>query len=160
MLHVFVVLAAILMVSATVAATYWPEILSWAHESLFPWIERNIPSITEKVRDAFVAADEVVVPVRRTIRNAWNKLREYLLKQTAEIKRKSSSAWVRRVTSWVIKVLETGESVPATVVTEEILTTDELPDDIRREWLHRGKAEAEINVTKLRDEELELGMST
>ncbi len=61
----------------------------------------------------------------------------------------------KRVKSWIIKVLKSGNKVPKKVVVEEevVVSWDELPTDIRAEWLRREKIQIEIDVTKSRDQE-------
>ena len=150
------VIAGALGVSATFALIFWVQILGWAEDSLFPWIKNNIPSIESAVRKAFSALDNQAVAIRKIIRKAWKKLRKFLLKQVVKLERKSSNKWIRRVTSWVIKVLESGEKVPVKVETEEKVNWDELPEDVRKEFLSKGKSESEIDVTKNRDDEMDM----
>ena len=150
------VIAGALGVSATFALIFWDQILGWAEDSLFPWIKNNIPSIESAVRKAFSALDNQAVYNRNIIRKAWKKLRKFLLKQVVKLERKSSNKWIRRVTSWVIKVLESGEKVPVKVETEEKVNWDELPEDVRKEFLSKGKSESEIDVTKNRDDEMDM----
>ena len=150
------VIAGALGVSATFALIFWDQILGWAEDSLFPWIKNNIPSIESAVRKAFSALDKKAVDTRKIIRKAWKKLRKFLLKQVVTLERKSSNKWIRRVTSWVIKVLESGEKVPVKVETEEKVNWDELPEDVRKEFLSKGKSESEIDVTKNRDDEMDM----
>ncbi len=142
--------------AAVVAAlTYWHKILDWAEKSLFPWITRNLPWLENQVRFAFSAVDGVAVPIRAGVKQAWNKLRDYLLKQTAELQRKSSSQWIVRITSWVVKVLESGKTIPAKLEVKEIVVDwDELPEDIRSAYLRRQHEHAEFNITQMRDREL------
>ncbi|MDJ0518989.1 MAG: hypothetical protein QNJ74_22945 [Trichodesmium sp. MO_231.B1] len=107
--------AALGLVSAVAVVMFWKQILKWAEDSLFPWIKTNIPSIESAVREAFSAVDNKVVAIRNIIRQAWRKLREYLLKQVIKFKRKSSGEWVMQATSWVIKNLESGDKVPVKI---------------------------------------------
>ena len=150
------VITGALGVAATFALIFWEQILGWAQDSLFPWIKNNIPSIESAVRKAFSALDNQAVDTRKIIRKAWKKLRKFLLKQVVTLERKSSNKWIRRVTSWVIKVLESGEKVPVKVETEEKVNWDELPEDVRKEFLSKGKSESEIDVTKNRDDEMDM----
>ena len=146
--------AALGLVSAVAVVMFWKQILKWAEESLFPWIKTNIPSIESAVREAFSALDNKAVAIRNIIRQAWKKLREYLLKQVITFQRQSSGEWVRQATSWVIKNLESGDKVPARVTVEEEIDWQVLPPDVRAEWLKRQKNEAQINLTEYRDREI------
>ncbi|GGA18112.1 hypothetical protein [Okeania sp. KiyG1] len=142
-------------VSIVLALAFWYQILDWAQDSLFPWVKRNIPLIEGVVKEAFIAVDKVATPIRKTIRQAWEKLRDFLLKQVVKIEIKSSSELIKRVTSWVIKVLESGKKVPVKVETEEEVNWDELPEEVRKEFLSKGESETEIDVTEIRDDEID-----
>ena len=146
--------AALGLVSAVAVVMFWKQILKWAEDSLFPWIQTNIPSIESAVREAFSAVDNKVVAIRNIIGQAWRKLREYLLKQVITFQRQSSGEWVMQATSWVIKNLESGDKVPVKITVEEEKDWDELPPDVRAEWLKRQKSEAQINLTEHRDREI------
>ncbi|NEP77866.1 MAG: hypothetical protein F6K17_16165 [Okeania sp. SIO3C4] len=142
------------VVALAVVATFWKQILKWAEDSLFRWIKTNIPWIESEVREAFSALDNFIVTTRNLIRKAWEKLREYLLKQVTTFERQLSGEWEKEVTSWIIKVLESGEKVPVKIVVKEVVPWDELPPDVRAEWLKREKSEVEIDVTEYRDREI------
>jgi hypothetical protein len=141
---------------ATVAAAIalWPQIRAWSEEAVFPWLERNLPDVVPHVRTAFAAMDNAVTSVRRNIKQAWNCLREHLLHQLVILERSSSFQWIRRVTSWMVKVLSNGQRVPVQIVTETAFATDDLPAEVRSEWLRQGRGRHEIKATELRDREM------
>ncbi len=157
-----ITLAIIFGIAAAVAVVaLWHKILDWAEKSLFPWLEEHFPSILPYVRDAFFFIDDkVMVHIRNAVRKAWEKLRTILLKMVTWIHRKTSWAWVRTTTSWIIKKLTPKPEVTK-VTTEEEVNWDELPPDVREEFLRKGKPEYEVNVTELRDKEIqEMELST
>lgn len=149
------IIAVIGAIAAAVALIFWHKILGWAENSLFPWLKKNIPSIEDQIRWAFAKVDNVATPIRLAVKEAWSKLRKYLLKQTIVLKRQSSSKWIVRVTSWMVKRLESGETVPVKQETEETKSWDELPEDVREAFLRQEKENAELNVTDTRDRELQ-----
>ncbi|NES78499.1 MULTISPECIES: hypothetical protein [Okeania] len=140
-------------VAVAVVARFWKQILKWAEDSLFPWIKTNIPWIESEVRQVFSAVDNVAVATRNIFRKAWEKLREYLLKLVIKLERKSSGEWKKRVTSWKIKI-ESGQKVPVRTETEEVVDWEDLPQDVREEWLKQEKSKVEIDVTEYRDREI------
>ncbi|NES06838.1 MAG: hypothetical protein F6K22_30900 [Okeania sp. SIO2F4] len=142
------------VVAVAVVGIFWEQIIMWAEDSLFPWIKTNIPWIESEVREAFSAVDNVVVTIRNLIRKAWKKLREYLLNQVITFERQSSGEWEKKITSWIIKVLESGEKVPVKIVTEEVVPWDIVPSDVRAEFLRLDKSKAEIDVTEYRDRQI------
>jgi hypothetical protein len=137
-----------------VAVTLWDHVREWCVASLFPWIEHHLPWLAPHVRQAYAALDNAVVSVRRAVRQAWETLRAYLLHQVVELRRRTSSEWVCRVTSWVIKTLESGERKPVKIVTEEACHWDTLPADLRAQGLKHGVDHREAITTELRDLEL------
>lgn len=149
-------LIAALGILAAVAITYWHRILQWAYDSLFPWFHTHLPFMEEAVRTAFEQADKVAVPVRRAVKEAWKKVRDYLIKLVVNFQRRNASVWVKEVTSWVIRGLETDRPMPVKLTTTEDVSWEDVPEDIRAEFLQREKRSATIDVTEIRDQELEM----
>jgi hypothetical protein len=157
------ILLACTMLGCATAIAFWNQILYSAGTTLFPWIKENLPELEFYVRHAFAAVDKIITPIRNNIKalqrfteikEAWEMLRQYLLKVLVQFERKSSGKWVKRITYWVIRNLKFKQI--ARVVVEEIVDFDSLPDDVRKEWLKRGNINHDIDVTQLRDRELDL----
>lgn len=139
-------------VAALVVIKFWGEVLNWAEKSFFPWVQSHIPEMLELTRKAFAFVDEhVAVPLRRATKAAWDLLRKQLLKMTVAFQKNSDSQWSRRTTTWVIEKL--GDRVVKKTVSEEELVWDDLPADIREQWI-RTSEEKEVDVTKVRDKVL------
>jgi hypothetical protein len=162
-MEIFVqVLLAVLFVGAAAALIFWNQILYWADRALFPWIKENFSSELEyKVRNAFAALDKFVTPIRNNIKaleklteikEAWEMLRESLLKVLVQFEQKTPIEWVKRITYWAIRNLKSKQVVRT--VGEEIVHVDSLPDDVRKEWLNRGNTTQDVDVTQLRDREM------
>lgn len=151
------ILAALFLVGTAVALTFWNRILQWASDIVFPWVEKNMPWAIEDLRLAFDAVDKIATPLRRAVKQAWGNLRNYLLKQVMNFSRKKSAlnsyAWVRKTTTWMIKVLDSGEKVPVKVETSLTVEWEDVPDDVREEFLRRAKQKT-VDVTEIRDKEL------
>lgn len=142
-------------VAIVVIIALWHNILDWAKSSLFPWIEKNLPTIVDAVKDAFTWVDNnVAVPIRRLVKAAWNKLRNYLLKMVTRFDRKTQSTWVKQATSWVIEVLDSPKPTVKKVETVEEVNWDDLPADVKNAWLKNNQSSRELNVTEARDQEL------
>lgn len=140
---------------AALAVGFWNQILRWANDIILPWIEKNMPWATKDVRHALDAMDKIATPLRRTVKQAWQNMRNYLLQQVVTFSRKTDSyEWVKKTTTWLIKVLESGEKVPVKVETTATVTWDEVPGDVREEFLRRNKQKT-VDVTKIRDKEME-----
>ncbi|MGD9971610.1 MAG: hypothetical protein AB7S77_00960 [Desulfatirhabdiaceae bacterium] len=150
----------LLSMVATVAITFWNQIMDWSGKVLFPWLDQNFKEISHLVKDAFIWFDNnVAVPVRQIIKQAWRELREHLLKLAVQFERESTSEWVRRWSGYIIKKLESGKLAPVKFEAEEVVSWDELPPDVRQEWLKKGMPNQALNVTELRDKQVEMDMT-
>lgn len=150
--------AAIGLIGVAVAAVIalWHKIIDWAQDSLFPWLEKNLPSVLSIVKDAFAWVDDkVAVPVRRVIKKAWEALRKYLLKTVIQLERLNASKWERRITSFVVEVLTPQTPTVKKVETVEEVSWDDLPDDVRSAWMKSEQQSQNMDVTAIRDQQLE-----
>lgn len=137
------------------ALVLWPQILDFVRHSLTPWIDRHLPFLSDFVRDAFSALDQVATRLRTAIKNAWRKIRPFLLKSLITFSRYTSSVWLKIATSFLIKILESGQRQPVKVTTQETCSWDEIPDDVRESFLRSNRDSFEENVTAQRDTEME-----
>jgi hypothetical protein len=128
---------------------FWEKVTYWAKESFFPFVKKHLPGILEYVQKAFTWIDNVVVSIRRGIKAAWQKVRQYLLKMAMYFEKKSSNKWVRKTTSYIIKTLES-KQVTKHVVEEEI-NWDDLSPDIRKAWMKNTENNIEIDYTAEKD---------
>lgn len=153
---VIIIITTLLPISVGAALIFWNRVLQWAFDSLFPWVDVNIPNLASIVREAFAILDNIGAPTRRSVKQSWEKVRQYLLKQTLQFQKQSSDTWVRRVTSWLIPFLHSSDSFPK--VNQRIETVDvdfyDLPDDVRQAFIRREEKMTELDTTKTRDEEL------
>lgn len=155
---VIAIITALLTISVGAALILWKQVLQWALDSLFPWVEVNIPTIAPIVREAFSVLDKIGTPTRITVKKSWEKVRRYLLKQVLQFEKKSSDTWVRRVISLLVTVLDSNEPVRKAkqVTTEKDVDfyDEEMPEDVRQAFIRRGETITEFDVTKMQDEEL------
>ena len=143
------IIGAILLVGVAVAATFWRTIISWAHDSLFPWVEKNVPSLLGVLKTAFVLLDKVAVAVRVTAKEAWQRLKAILIKQVLKFVRVDGT-WHRVFESWMTSKEDENKAIRIT--TEEAVVWEELPDDVREALVRR--AELNVDVTALREQEI------
>jgi hypothetical protein len=148
------VIFGIATVVITALVAMWGKVLEWSQNSLFPWLNENLPNIEQSIRDAFVKLDKAIVAIRQSAKMAWKKLREYLLKTTAHFERKSSNEWTRKITSFVIEKLDKTKPIIKKVETVEEINWDDLPADLRSEWMKTANQNIDIDVTKSRDDEI------
>ncbi|MBH8577069.1 hypothetical protein I8752_29625 [Nostocaceae cyanobacterium CENA369] len=132
---------------------FWEKVTDWARQSFFPFVEKHLPEILEYVEKAFTWIDNVVVSIRRGIKAAWNKVRQYLLKMAMHFEKTSSSKWVRKTTSYIIKTLES-KTVTKQEVEEEI-NWDDLPLDVRKSWMKSKENNFDIDYTAEKDKNVD-----
>lgn len=149
-------------VAAAALAATWTKIIRWAFDSFLPWIEQNIPELAPHVRTAFVIVDKVASPVLAAVKSSWWQVRKSLLKQVVDIERTFNGQWVVRVTSWLRLQLDRfgTEPVVKRVVTEQIISHEDLPQEVREQLLLSGTASHQVDVTAIRDRELNLDLET
>jgi hypothetical protein len=123
-------ITAIITVTTGVALLFWHRLLDWAMSSLLPWCDDNLPTLAPIVRGAFAVLDKAGVPTRRAVKQSWQKVREYLLKQVVQLERQSSGTWIQRVDYF------------------------DLPEEVREEYIRKERKSTEFDITKMRDEEL------
>jgi hypothetical protein len=140
--------------TAAVTIVFWHQILGWAESNLFPWFDRHLPTVSPYVRSAFSSLDNVITSIRRTIKEAWQKVREFLLKQVVKLRRKTSSTWVQETTSYVLETSGYSKPVVKEVRTETEVSYDDLPADVREQYLRRNQTSYEKDVTAIRDQEM------
>jgi hypothetical protein len=161
----FVEVAIILGIAAiagtAAAIIYWNKLVSWAFNSLFPWVDKNIPELSEFVRNAFVRLDRIAASIRVSVKAAWQRVRQTLLQQVAEFEQLTRNTWLLRITSWVKVKLSALDPEPVVkrVQTEQVISYDELPPQVREQLLRQGKTTHRIDVTEARDTEIALAMS-
>ncbi|MUG92024.1 hypothetical protein F7734_05935 [Scytonema sp. UIC 10036] len=146
-----------LALAATATVVFWHRILEWGEKNVFPWFERHLPTIAPYVRKAFSRIDNVVTSVRRTVKEAWNKVSQYLLKQVVELNRQTSNTWVQQVTSWVIENSGYNNKPPVKEIrTEQEVSWDDLPEDVRKTFLRQQQSSFQKDVTEIRKQEMVL----
>lgn len=145
-------LIAALFVTGAGALVFWNRIRHMAETSLLPWVEQNIPQVSELVRKAYIAVDNVVAPIRAEAKRAWSHLRQHLLQQLVEFRRDASGEWTVAVTSWLIERVKPDQ--PLKITTTQQISIDEVPAEARKAWLDRRQATHSVDVTELRDQEL------
>ncbi len=145
-------LVAAVMVGVVVA--YWPKIMAWARDSLLPWADEHLPEFSGVIRQAFQDFDNAAVEVRQAIRSAWRRLRNVLLKETAEFVRLFNDRWAVEITSWLAN-RQNAEKPVVRVITQQTLSWDELPQDIRAQLIREDVAGESLDVVAARDKLVE-----
>jgi hypothetical protein len=142
-------------VAITILVAIWGKVLEWSQNSLFPWVKENLPNLEQSIRDAFVQVDKAVVAIRQIAKMAWKKLREYLLKMVAYFERKSSSEWTKKITSFIVEKIDKAQPVIKKVETVEEINWDDLPADVRSQWMKTANQNINIDVTKEQDNDID-----
>lgn len=144
--------------AAAVTVTFWHQILDWGQKSLFPWFDKHLPTVSPYLKEAFSRVDKVATHVRRIVKEAWDKVSQYLLKQVVELSRQTTSnTWIQQVTSWVIEASGyNNEPIVKQITTEAKVDLDDLPPDVREAYIKRQESSFKKDVTEIRKQELKL----
>lgn len=152
--------ASVIIIAGAAAIIFWPKIIKWAEGNLFPWVRENMPWLEQVVRDAYSFVDKFATPAHAIVKEKWQELRQYLLRQVEMFEQQSDFTWMLETTAWVRQSLE--ELDPEKVVVEEIRSRrsveyHDLPAEVREAALRKGITTHEIDFTRARD--LELGLT-
>lgn len=128
----------------------WPQILDWAQKTAVPFLAKIHPKLGELATETLVMANKVVGAARRTLKQAWQKLRNVLLSVVEEFIKVDSSTFRRITTAYA--AAEDSTQVNRRIEEEE-LSYDDLPQEIQEELIRRGKV-APIDVTKKQDSDI------
>lgn len=129
--------------AAALSIVMWPTIFNWATDTLLPWFRRNIPSLSTFVEQGFVFLNNLVGAARKAAIQAFGKARPHILKVLVSIERNSNSEFIRKVSSYVRKSLESNEVVLHQ--TTEVIDFDDLPSDLQASFL-RGTIPEPVDV--------------
>lgn len=152
MIPLVLVVAPMVGAALTALAVYfWPTLMGWAREHLLPWVDRVVPALATDVRMAFQNLDKISVELRRAVRAAWQRLRRVLLSEVATFVRLFNDKWAVRITSFLRNV-EDAEKPVVKIVTEQPLSYDDLPDEIRAKVLAGGLEKTTLDIVEGRDQ--------
>ena len=157
----------------------------WIQKNFSPDLERKVRYAFAEIEKVATPIHRNIRALTKLteIKKAWEMLREYLLKVLVEFDLNARHEWVKRITYWVIRYLKSKQEAPVLkvdvvdfdslqirtpesnkpevvrMVAEEIVSVDSLPPDVRQEWLKRGQTTHNVDITQVRDRQLELAMT-
>lgn len=124
-------------VAAVALTTFWDELRSWASTRLADAVGDLLgEEARELLLDLVVAADDAVSAVRRAGRALWARIQDTLLRATVAVERSTDNRYVRKLTTWLKKTVQGQERVYRVVYEEEVPWED-LPADVREQFIHR-----------------------
>ncbi|WP_432932391.1 hypothetical protein ACQPZZ_14625 [Microbispora sp. CA-135349] len=132
---------------------FWPRISLWAHNHLLPWVDRNLPMFAHDIRLVFGEAERLASAARAVIKDAWQRIRSFLLSQVVEFLRvPGSDKWIVRITSY-LKQPEGGDKrfVRRISESEEALSWEDLPPHVRSHLLREGVDDVLVDMVDVHD---------
>jgi hypothetical protein len=147
----------VVIIAGAAAIIFWPKIIKWAESNLFPWVKEHMPGLEQVVRDAYSVIDKFAAPAHAIIKDKWQQLRQYLLRQVEKFEQQSDHTWQLETTAWVRKTL--ADLNPDDIEVEEIRSVrpvawEDLPVEVREAVLRKGVTTYEIDFTEARDAEI------
>lgn len=150
------IVASILDVLIEVAFALWVEIVNWVSVSLLTWIQSDLGDlITESVRAALFTLGAVTLAAYGAIKVAWDELRQFLIEALVEFEQMSTTVWIKRFTSTLLKILESGQPVLIKREVEEELDWDYLPPEVRSAWWNSAQKSHKVDFIEVRDKEIQ-----
>ena len=152
-LFIPVLIALIAVGSSAAAVVFWNKVIKWATEHVFPWVDSRLPALSETVRVAFATIDKIAAPAYKVIRDAWQELRERLVRLVVVFERAVDGNWARDISSYFV----TPEEPDRVQRVRDVQYVDwsEIPKEVRAAWVQRQQGRYEIDVTELRDAEMD-----
>lgn len=150
------IVASTLNVLIEVAFALWVEIVNWVSVSLLTWIQNDLGDlITESVRAAFLTLGAVTLAAYGAIKVAWNELRRFLIEALVEFEQMSPNVWIKRFTSTLLKILESGQPVLIKREIEEEVDWDHLPSEVRSAWWNSAQKSHKVDFIEVRGKEIQ-----
>lgn len=150
------IVASMLNVLVEVAFALWVEIVNWVSVSLLTWIQTDLGNlIAESVREAFFTLGAVTLTAYGAIKAAWDALRRFLIEALVEFEQVSSTVWIKRLTTMMLKVLESGQPTLIKREVEEEVDWDHLPPEVRSAWWNSAQKSHKVDFIEVRDREIQ-----
>lgn len=138
---------------------FWKIIVSWAQESLLPWIKENLRSeFHGLIKDALVVIDRVKSPLTQLVKRAWTTLRKFLAKSIITFEGKANNGkmqWIKHWTTEIYNVVNPAEPKKKVIETEEEISFEDLPKELREAWIKNQELTKSIDFIAVRDREME-----
>lgn len=130
------VFAWVVLACAVTTVVFWDEIREWAATTVADAIGRHFgPGVREAFLEFVATVDKVVTNVRRVAARVAAIARSVFLGALVAIERRSRNKYVKMVTSYLRKKLEYQPEQTIKVVSEEAVPFEDLPDEVRREFI-------------------------
>ncbi|MBH8577068.1 hypothetical protein I8752_29620 [Nostocaceae cyanobacterium CENA369] len=151
------ILEKVFAIAITIAIVIWHKILEWTYLNFLEWIRKNMISILESsVKLAFISMAKVNHKIVDAVKEAWQEVKQFLLKMTVQFENITSSAiWKKKSISIIFKKFEANQPVFVKREIEEDLDWDNLPPEVREAWLKDSQHNYKIDVMEIREKELE-----
>lgn len=140
-------------VLAAIALSFWDKIFNTFKDTIVPILQADMPELASVVTDAFMKIDSTIArPVRRAAKEAWLKVRDFLIDAKEEYTETDDGHYTAKATSYS-RTTTPGEF--REVTSSRTVTLDEMPDDIREKFM-RAQQKPVVDILKTRDKQLEL----
>lgn len=150
------IVASMLNVLVEVAFALWIEIVNWVSTSLLTWIQNDLGAlIAASVKAAFFTLGTVTLAAYGAIKAAWGELRRFLIEALVEFEQRSSTVWIKRFTTTLLKVLESGQPTLIKREVEEEVDWDNLPPEVRSAWWNSSQQSHRVDFIEVRDKEIQ-----
>jgi hypothetical protein len=137
----------------TAAALLWPMIVRWVSEEIIPWLRTWSPDLAKIAEEALIWIDHSIAkPVRLAAIGAYRRLRQFIVSITVEFSRIAPERWQRAIKTLFLNMNNQPQMRQTTVE----MSWDELPDEVRDEFIRHQKSQHVIRFTEIADRDLQL----
>lgn len=121
---------------------FWEDILGWASTTLANVVGEVLGSLArDLLLDVLEVADRVVVGARRAVSQLWRSVKATVLQAAISLEKVTNSRFLKRLTAYLAKDLS-GEKRFVRVVQEEEVAWDDLPENVRGEFIRNRSVSA------------------
>ena len=133
-------IAGALLVGFVLAA--WPHIRRLMMNSIIPFVMRHSKLVGEMLGNLMFYLDGNLSATREYIRTTWRAVRQLVVGSKTIYRQKEGNSFTSATTT----VLNTGEEKLKIQQVETELDWEEIPADIRREFMVEGRQEARLDI--------------
>ena len=130
------------VIGALIVNKFWEDILGWASTTLANVVGEVLgPLARDLLLDVLERADRVVVGARRAVSQLWRSVKATVLQAAISLEKVTNSRFLKRLTAYLAKDLS-GEKRFVRVVQEEEVAWDDLPENVRGEFIRNRSVSA------------------
>jgi hypothetical protein len=146
-----IIIGGIALLLSGLALIFWNKIFDIFSEHIMPFLRQHVPSLAPLIQEAFIKVDGAVAKIRRAAKEAWRRVREYIIHAEEVYERTEPGEYT--ATQTVYSTTEKPDEIRE-VKTSRHVNLDDLPPEVRAKIVQAQRPTTDILAA--RDQELEM----